>query len=282
MFRSMFKRRPFQVVAVLAVRNEQYYIDRCLRHLSGQGIHACVIDNDSSDRTMEIVAAHKETTVIRCLQYPYPGYYDWEGLLKMKQQVAMEMEADWFVHLDADEIPVSPRHGELLVDAFRDVDRRGYDAVNFDEFVFIPEGTDEHWEGKDYVDGIKSYYFFEPSPIRAVRAWKNHGQCVDVASSGGHNVMFPGRKLNPESFVMRHYIALSRQYLADKYARRVFPAHELERGWHYNRVGLDAGHILRAMIPGLKTCMEDGNWDKSFPCREHFFKKESEFPGSAS
>ncbi len=40
-----------RVVALLGIRNEERYLERCIRHLVGQGVEVCVIDNDSIDRT---------------------------------------------------------------------------------------------------------------------------------------------------------------------------------------------------------------------------------------
>ena len=269
--RFLFRRNSFRAVAIVAVRNEKHYIGRCLQHLASQGISVCVIDNDSTDGTSEIVAAFDPAVVIKNVRYPYAGFYDWEGLLRLKQQLASEIPADWFMHVDADEIPQAPRPGQTLKDAIRDVDRRGNNAINFDEFVFVPSSDDERWEGRDYVAGIKQYYFFEPHPLRMIRAWKNMGSPVDLASSGGHNVHFSDRRIHPESFVMRHYITLSREYLIQKYGARIFSPAELEKGWHFNRVNLQMERLHMPRDSRLKTCREDGHWDKSNPCTEHFF-----------
>ena len=43
-----------KVVALLAVRNEEYYMEKCLTYLYEQGIETCLIDNESTDRTLEI------------------------------------------------------------------------------------------------------------------------------------------------------------------------------------------------------------------------------------
>ena len=258
-------------MALLAVRNERHYIGRCLRHLEEQGVAACVIDNESTDGTLDIVNTFSKSVVINVVHHPYPGYYDWEGLLKVKQRLASDIPAHWFMHLDADEIPEAPRHGQRLRDAILEVDRNGYNAINFDEFVFVPSTDEEHWEGRDYVAGMNHYYFFEPRPLRMIRAWKCSGSAVDIASSGGHDANFTNRKMCPDSFVMRHYISLSRNYLIGKYGARNFADQEIKKGWHYNRVGLELNHVHIPEPSRLNIYRDDGVWDKSKPWKEHYF-----------
>jgi glycosyltransferase involved in cell wall biosynthesis len=44
-----------EVVAVLAVRNEEVYLGNALRHLKANGIKFAVIDNQSDDDTQSII-----------------------------------------------------------------------------------------------------------------------------------------------------------------------------------------------------------------------------------
>ncbi len=45
------------IVALLTVRNEELYLERCLQHLADEGINTCVIDNESTDLSLEIARA---------------------------------------------------------------------------------------------------------------------------------------------------------------------------------------------------------------------------------
>ena len=264
--------RPFRAAAIIAVRNERHTIGRCLQHLAEQGMEVYIIDNESNDGTSDIIASHMDRTAVRCIQHPFPGYYDWDGLLRIKETLAREIHADWIMHLDADEIPESPFPGKTLAEAFRTVGQQGYNAVNFNEFVFVPSSENEDWTGRDYVAGMKRYYFFEPHPQRLVRAWKRKRKRVDLASSGGHDIQFPGRRIYPQAFALRHYIALSLDQFRSKYRERVFAPHEVARGWHYNRVHIGESHICLPDPARLHTCHEDGTWDTSTPWKTHFFE----------
>jgi len=44
-----------RIVALLAVRNEGHYMERCLEHRHAQGIEAWVIDNQPTDTTRATV-----------------------------------------------------------------------------------------------------------------------------------------------------------------------------------------------------------------------------------
>jgi glycosyltransferase involved in cell wall biosynthesis len=261
-----------RIVALLAVRNEELYMSRCLEHLYQQGVETCVIDNDSTDKTIAIAQKYMGRGVFRIEKKEYPGFYDWAGLLQMKQKLAREIDADWFIHHDADEIREASAPYKTLRNGIEFVDREGYNAINFDEFVFVPVSDNESFEGKDFVEAMRYYYFFEPGQLRRVNAWKNVGQPVDLIASAGHAVRFEGRKVFPVNFVLRHYIALSREHAIRKYGKeRIYSVSEIkERGWHALRAGFMPSR-LQLPARGQLKCVDDRVWDKSEPWKAHTF-----------
>lgn len=52
--------RKFRIVALLAIRNEALYLEKCLDHLYQQGIEVCIIDNGSTDNSLEIAKSFKD------------------------------------------------------------------------------------------------------------------------------------------------------------------------------------------------------------------------------
>lgn len=187
------------VIAIIAARNEELTIGRCCRHLAEQGLRFVVIDNDSTDGTRDIVESFRGQGLIDVVRFPYPGQYDWIGLLKCKERLARELDGDWFMHLDADEIPEGGPPGTPLLERLREVDRAGCNAVNFDEFTFVPATETERHEGTDYVTGMRRYYFFAPRQLRLIRLWRKAAE-VNLSGSGGHNAVFTNRRLYPENF----------------------------------------------------------------------------------
>lgn len=259
------------VVAIIAARNEALYMERCLAHLSSQGVRFALIDNGSEDETRAIAESFRGRGLVACVEHPYPGYYDWMGLLRLKERLALELDADWFLHLDADEIPEPPDRGGRLLPAIVEVDGLGYTAVNFDEFCFVPAADDERHEGTDYVAGMQHYFFFNPHPERLVRCWKKTSQ-LTLADSAGHNAAFPERRLWPVNFSLRHYIALSMDHLRSKYgAQRRYSQAEIDLGWHSWRPRFAEIAVRTPARDELCNVRHDGGWDRSRPRSRHVF-----------
>jgi len=240
-----------RIIALLALRNEALYLERCLTHLASQGIEALVIDNDSTDGSLDIAQSFLGRGVLRVERLPYPGYYDWQGILRRKEQLATELDADWFIHHDADEIRQSPVPGQTLAEAIAVADAAGYDAIDFREFVFLPTRSDVDARGRDYAAALPYAYYFQPHPEHRVNAWKARGQSVDLVSSGGHRAEFAGRRLSPERLILRHYPFLSWSHLIDKYrhGRRYSDYEVQELGWHGKRACFDEGE---AWLPNIE------------------------------
>lgn len=261
-----------RIVALLAVRNEAVYLDACLGHLAVQGVETCLIDNGSSDESRAIAESYRDRGVFRIVEYPYAGFYDWTGLLKLKEQLATTIEADWFIHHDADEIREAPRPWRTLSEGIEAMDQAGWNAINFDEFVFVPTHERQNYEAVDFVDAMQHYYFFEPTAHHRVNAWKKRAEPVDLVSAGGHQVLFPDQRLAPTSFVLRHYIFLSVEHCIRKYTKqRTYSKREVdELRWHGWRARLGPTNVQLPKAEEMKR-VESGLWDKSDPRRSHCF-----------
>jgi len=260
-----------KLTAIIAARNEALYIGRCCEHLAMQGVDFVIIDNESTDDTRAIAESFRGRGLVRVVNHPYPGFYDWMGLLKCKEHIARELDSDWFMHLDADEIPEPPGRHEPLLLRLAAVDAAGYTTVNFDEFVFVPTTGSERHEGGDYVRTMCRYYFFEPRPERLIRAWRRTAD-IDLASSAGHAVHFADQRLYPENFALRHYIALSMEHLLHKYLRnRVYSPAEVALGWHAMRSRLTEEMVRTPPVEELFDVRDDQGWNRSRPCQRHLF-----------
>lgn len=265
-------RRGLRIVALLAVRNESLYLARCLEHLYQQGIETCIIDNESTDDTLRIAESFLGRGVFRIESQPYPGFFDLIGQLSMKERLASEIDADWFIHYDADEIREAPEPYQTLKEGIEAVDLAGYNAINFDEFVFLPTSDNESFENTDYVETMCYYYFYEPVKCRQVKAWKKTVESANISDSGGHDVFFEGRRIFPRNFIMRHYITLSAKHAISKYTReRIYSQQEIQdRAWHGSRATF-APEKLKFSSRGLLKCIDDGVWDLSEPWNSHKF-----------
>ena len=256
-----------KIVALLAVRNSEDYMARCLTHLIDNGVEIFVIDNQSTDRTAEIAKTYIGRGVIEVSEFPYPGYYDWTGILQHKEKLAAELDADWFIHHDSDEIRESPAPWKTLREGIKAVDAMGYNAINFDEFVFVPSNLTDNFCQRDFVEEMRHYFYFHPSPVHRVNAWKNTGNEVDLVTRAGHEIRFPERRIYPINFILRHYICLSYAHANHKYCEdHVYSTEEIEqRGWHRNRVEAAKTGIKLPAASILKILPESGQLDRSDP-----------------
>jgi glycosyltransferase involved in cell wall biosynthesis len=259
-----------RIVALLTIRNEELHLPRVLKHLADQGIEVCLIDNGSTDSSLEIAREYLGKGITRIEQLPYTGAFELWEILRHEERLAKEIDADWYIHHDADEIREAPSPTyTTLYEGIYNVDRMGYNAIDFDEFVFTPTSDEERFEGTDYVNEMRYYYFFQPGPLRRVNAWKNLRRRIDLVQWGGHQILFRGRKIYPEKFILRHYIVLSRTHAIRKFGERIYSKKDIARfGWFKNRAGFQIDHLNFPKRENL-CCIDTDSWDRSNPHRDH-------------
>jgi len=147
--------------------------------------------------------------------------------------VARELDADWFIHHDADEFRESPWPGVRLADAIARVDALGYNAVDFATLQFWPVHDD--FRPGDDVRTAFPFYAEPPSHDRLqIRGWKKTA-AVDLVETGGHEARFEGRRVFPLRFIARHYPIRGQAHGQRKVLherRQRFLERERARGWH--------------------------------------------------
>lgn len=259
--------RPLRAVAILASHNEERHIAGCLEHLFDHGIEVYLVDNSSTDRTVEIAERYLGSGLLGIENFPREeDVYPWRDILKRKEELALTIEADWLMHADPDEIRLPPRSGQTLAEAFAEVADKGYNAVNFLEFTFVPtRGSPDH-DHPDFRETMRSYYPFMNNFPFQIKAWKKQPVRVDLASKNGHSVEFPGRLLYPESFKMRHYPYLSLRQGMEKYFGRHYDAAVSKTSW---RQRLERDRVRLAPGSELNVYTTDDELSTSNPRFEH-------------
>ncbi len=234
-----------RVVAILASYNEERFIAGCLEHLFKQGIEAYLIDNCSTDGTVEIAEGYLGRGLAGIETLPrVGGVHRWRRILQRKEELAASLDADWFMHADPDEVRLPPRSNQTLAEALAKVDEQGYNAVNFLEFTFVPTKEAPEHDHPDFMRTMKWYYpFMRNFPFR-VNAWKRQPEPVDLRHGNGHRVRFPDLCVHPESFKMKHYQFLSLEQARVKYLeKKKYDAADVRKQhWRYwlveERMGL--------------------------------------------
>jgi len=255
-----------RVVALLATYNEERFVGGCIEHLAGQGIETYLIDNASTDATVGIAGRFDLAGFETALR---DDVYAWRPLLKRKEVLAETLDADWFIHLDADEVRLPPRSGVTLADAIAEIDVLGYNAINFQEFTLVPTIEAPDHDHSRFQETMRHYYAYFPGRPDRLNAWKRQDARVELAASGGHQVSFAGINVYPDSFPMRHYLYLSAAHAVSKYVERVYDPGEVESGWHRRRAALRAEDVTLLSQAELKETNADDDLNVSDPVSAH-------------
>ena len=259
-------------VAVIAVRNEALHIRRALTSFFEQGIDAVVIDHGSTDGTREICKEYLGHGLITIKDLPWRGVFNLSEQLEVKSSIIKGLPHEWVIHADADEWLLSPVKGETLREGITGADRAGYNAINFEEFVFLP-GPEQGNDLSEYNKRYLYYYYFAPQKVRLMRAWKAGNEFSNI-DTGGHMLGGNDIYISPETFILRHYIVLSQEHAVNKYLNRRFSDTDLKKGWHNNRLQLDENKLKLPETRYLKKLRswDDANYDRTDPKEKHYWE----------
>jgi Glycosyl transferase family 2 len=233
-----------RVVAIIAAHNEADVIEQVVGDLIAQGVQVYLIDHGSTDGTADRVRALVGRGLIAIEPLDDDGRFRWADILRRKLELAAELDGDWFIHADADELRESPWSGVELGRAFALVDELGYDAVDFAVFNFRPVERGELAAGADLRAAFPFYEAGGAHDRLQVKAWKRTARPVELVSSGGHEARFDGRRVFPIRFILRHYPIRGQAHGERKVfveRRPRFVDEERARGWHVQYDGFEAG-----------------------------------------
>jgi len=234
--------------------NEADVLPESIESLIQQGIDVYVLDNGSTDGSLSVAQSYlrKGVVGVETILFEEGGreIYNWSGILARKQQIAQTLDHDWFIHVDADEIRMSPWEDVSLKEAIYRVDQSGCNLINFKLFNFrlhnnssdvgLIESRFEYFSEAESFDSIQ------------VKAWKA-SYSLDLVSSGGHFAMIPNPKLSPFRFLLKHYPLRSvvqgvRKVNLERKAR--FSAAEKAKNWHrqYDELSSDEQKLAEQLF----------------------------------
>ncbi len=228
-----------RVLAIVNVYNEADIIEETIAHLLRQGVDVLAVDNWSSDQSYELVATMAAGNPrVRVERFPDrpSDRYEWKRLLENVEARAAAGGYDWIIHNDADELRYSPWPGRTLVEAIAFVDAVGYNAVDFTVADFRFLATDAVIMPS--VEERLRWFEFgrRPGHFVQIKAWRQvPGERYQLAATGGHEIHFPGRRVFPLKFLIKHYPLRSSEQAQRKIHRDRLPRVTGERaqlGWH--------------------------------------------------
>lgn len=260
------------VCAIIAVRNEARHLPILLEYLARSNVDVVIVDNESSDESVDIASSRIGNSVIAVHTLPFHGQFSLSDQLRLKAKLVSDLDHEWIIHQDADEILEHREPGESLLEIFREAERQDCTTVNFDEFVFVPP-AEEREASPDFLKHMRHYYFFEPDQRRLMRAWRRDTALSNV-HSGGHVLQGTGGRLVDVNHNLRHYMALSQGHVEQKYLARKYSEEDLARGWHGNRVSITRDNLRLPTTQSLLTlpCATSKSFRRDTPRRTHFWE----------
>ncbi|MFT3783340.1 MAG: glycosyltransferase [Nibricoccus sp.] len=232
-----------RIIALMSAYNEGDIIYHAIGDLIANGLSVYLIDNHSTDNTVAEASRWLGKGLLKIERFPgdVSGYsercskeYVWREILRRKEELSGQLDAAWFLHVDADEFRESPWPGLTLGEAIWRVDQLGYNAINFDLYNFRP--TDDAFvPGEDVRKHLTMYQPGELFDAVQIKAWKNPGVPAQLVNNGGHSIAIPQRRVFPLNFILRHYPIRGethgrRKVYQDRLPR--FAKEEVAINWH--------------------------------------------------
>jgi hypothetical protein len=228
----------FRVVAFVPTFNEADIIAQTLGYLIAQHIEPYVIDNWSTDDTLDRVLACADRGLLGWERFPREGptrTYEWRRILSRVEELAAQIHASWFVLHDADERRYSPWAGLSLRDGLYRIEQSGFTCADHIVLNFWP--TSSHFDrSRDVEQQLRHFSFSDHAGhFNQRKAWRNCGRPVSLAPSAGHDVRFPGRLVYPYKFLLKHYPIRSQEHGLRKVVHERtgrWSSEERALGWH--------------------------------------------------
>jgi hypothetical protein len=238
----------FSVVAFVTTFNEADLVASAIEQLNAEGAAVHLIDNWSTDGTWEIAQSFRGGGLVGAERFPAEGptpSFEWRRLLGRVEELAATTSADWFVHVDVDERRQSAWPGVSLRDALWRVQQRGFNAVDHTVLTFPPVddgfrpgvGPERHFRHFEFGRNVGHFV--------QIKAWRHTRERVDLASTGGHEAAFEGRRVFPYNFLSKHYPVRSQAHGEKKVFSERQPRwspEERAAGWHVQYDHVRPGH----------------------------------------
>jgi hypothetical protein len=243
----------FRVLAVVPTFNEADIIEHTLRYLTTQGIDVHLLDNWSTDATLERARPFLGQGLVRIERFPAdasPNTYDLTRILRRVEEIGREAAwADWIVLHDADERRYGPFEGTGLRASLWRAQCCGYSCIDHVTLNFWPVDDRFDHERHDVEEHFQYFEFSShPGHFHQRRAWRRTDAPVSLAATAGHDVSFAGRRVYPYKFLLKHYPIRSRAHGIRKVLHerkaRLNPI-EHAGGWHLQYEDLSPEQFVR-------------------------------------
>lgn len=240
--------------AIMSSFNEADIIEESINKLINQGVDVYLIDNGSTDSSIEKAKKYLNKGLIEINSSIFyengKEVYDWTKLLGLKQDIAKNLDYDWFIHVDADEIRYSPWRKYNLSEGISIADGMGYNLINFKLFNFHLTLNSQN---NKYIEKSMQYYSKgEDFNRMQVKAWKKDSE-IDLIRMAGHIAIVKEPKIFPIRFIHKHYPIRSieqgtRKILKERLGR--YSQADKAKGWHihYDHMNVDKEELINKIV----------------------------------
>lgn len=225
------------IAAIIHGYNEADILPEVFQHLKAQGVDIHYFDNWSEDGSWEIaLESVRSGTVAHCQRFPDKptSQYEFRSQLARTEEHIRNIDADWILHHDSDEIRISPWRGVTIQEALSWIDSIGYNAIDFTVIDFRFLNSTPNLSSPFQQSLVNFEFGRRPGHFLQVKGWKNVGH-INLTDSAGHSVSFDGRKVYPLKFLLKHYPLRNQEQANNKVYKHRLPRYAMEKekyGWH--------------------------------------------------
>jgi len=207
----------FRLIMTLLVKNEDDILEENLIFHKSMGVDGFIItDNNSSDRTPEIIQKYKEKGwILEVINEKATNYEQKKWVDRMIWKAKVDYKADWIINADADELWYSPL-GSIKTEL---VSTRA-NVLDCEMICVYPEEGKPFWQWDQTIEPVIDYKRYNLS-LHSVFTRQNKKVLHRATgylqiSMGNHKVaMFPKRKA-VSSISIYHYNFRSKQHFLNK------------------------------------------------------------------
>jgi len=190
--------------------NEELIIEECLKHYLSQGIDLVVVDNQSTDSSMNIVAG------LRSVENAHPGKiidvvniktegYQWQEILSFACDYMHKnlCHYEWILLIDADSFFYSPIKRMPILEFMDFVKKRGYNIIDGELHDFFPTERDDV-SIRSAVERMRYCRLYSDRITPQHRIFLYHPS-VDFHTYRGHTCLRDDARVFIVRFIYNHY-----------------------------------------------------------------------------